>query len=159
MFGLIPVCFLTHESNLQCVLTGVEPGASSQPLVSLLERPEHRVEQHLVSSLPCRIQELPRWHVVVSTWIKPENQREQVQDQSEVWTSKCEHTWSYCLVKSSFKTPLSDDIITKVFAYRRCGWIWARPEPAASTTEPQRSHRWPWTDAENTQTFSQWTLK
>lgn len=56
--------------NVQlCVfsLTGVEAGTSSQPLVSLLERPEHGVEQHLVSGLLRRVQELPGRHVVVAT--------------------------------------------------------------------------------------------
>lgn len=56
--------------NVQlCVfsLTGVEAGTSSQPLVSLLERPEHSVEQHLVAGLLRRVQKLPGRHVVVAT--------------------------------------------------------------------------------------------
>lgn len=50
-----------------CVLTRIKAGASSQPLVSLLERPEHCVEQHLVSGLSRCIQKLPGRHVVMST--------------------------------------------------------------------------------------------
>jgi len=48
------------------VLTWVEGGVSSEPLVPLLERPEHGVEQHLVSGLLRRIQKLPGRHVVVA---------------------------------------------------------------------------------------------
>lgn len=48
-------------------LTGVEAGTSSQPLVPLLERPEHGVEQHLVSGLLRCIQKLPGRHVVMAT--------------------------------------------------------------------------------------------
>lgn len=52
---------------LLAVLTWVEGGASPESLVSLLERPKHRVEQHLVSGLLRRVQELPRRRVVVAT--------------------------------------------------------------------------------------------
>lgn len=67
----------THHKNLlrcsprcsrqTCVLTRVETGTSSQPLVPLLEAPEDCVEQHLVSGLLRRIQELPGGHIVMAS--------------------------------------------------------------------------------------------
>lgn len=49
-------------------LTGVECWTPSEPLVPLLEGPEHGVEQHLVSGLLRRVQELPGRRVVMATW-------------------------------------------------------------------------------------------
>lgn len=59
----------TVELDRLLVLTWVEGRVSSEALVPLLERPEHRVEQHLVSGLPGRVQKLPGRHVVVAAWV------------------------------------------------------------------------------------------
>lgn len=64
---LLPKQLLEVSHVLLAVLTWVEGGASPESLVSLLERPKHRVEQHLVSGLLRRVQELPRRRVVVAT--------------------------------------------------------------------------------------------
>lgn len=49
-----------------CVLTWVEGGTSSQPLVPLLEATEDSEEQHAVARLQRRIQELPGRHAILS---------------------------------------------------------------------------------------------
>lgn len=75
--SLIPKQLLEVNHMLLTVLSGVEAGASSQPLVSLLERPEHGVEQHLVSGLLCCIQKLPGRHVVMAADTADESERAQ----------------------------------------------------------------------------------
>lgn len=51
-----------------CVLTRVEGGTSSQPLVPLLEAAEDGEEQHAVARLQRSVQELPGRHAIVAPW-------------------------------------------------------------------------------------------
>lgn len=59
------------------VFPWVKGRVSSQSLVSLLKRPENCVEQHLVSCLQRRVQELPRRHVIMASDAADESERAQ----------------------------------------------------------------------------------